>query len=262
MKKYSLLLLPILTGFIFTACDSECCGPVEAKPAPAPQPEPQRNVKPTAKIDNFGANAVKECTPGETVTLTNNSTDPDNNLDNTTVTWEGTINGTNTVACPNPGETTQVCLSVQDTEGLSDKTCITLKGKAVVNQTLPPLFELAPDNEKGAGYIKCIKLEDPDNIDSDGIENPYGKNKQIKEIYWNITYADGTGHDVTQTEWNNQEAAYPEGSCGKWIKHDDNSVPVKIKVKPVDDEGEEKTYEYTYTVDANGNGVVTFIKAE
>ena len=269
MKKYSLLLLPILTGFIFTACDSECCGPVEEKT----DPTPVRNVKPTAKINNLGENGILECTPGETVTLTNNSTDPDNNLDNTTVSWEGTINGTNTVACPNPGETTQVCLSVKDTEGESDKTCITLKGKTTpVAQATPPVSIIEVKKIYSDGIdISCEKVHDTDTLHLHPEDAPflYGSNtpKDIKEVTWVYTYkyADGTiepGYDKaqkTQTEYNTEQGKDP-GYCVKWFHtKDKNGNPIgtiEFEVTALDDDRQTTTVNYIYQVIDEQNGTL------
>lgn len=245
MKKYAMTLLPFIAVAFLTGCDSNCCGNPEVKKTSS---SPNNNP-PVAKIGNYADNTVIECTPGETIQLTNNSSDPDNNLDNTQTVWN-TTDGTGNVTCPADGQTLQVCLTVTDQEGMNDQSCVTLKGQTL-SQLQPPYIELQRGfkDYDSIGFVECKEIKDQDTVDSNNQDDPYGSDKAIKEIYWKIIYNDNSIHNISQTDWNNQDPKFSNGDCGKWL--DDSKLPATIVVTPVDDDDQNKTF--TYRMDVNGD---------
>lgn len=256
MKKYALTLLPFVAVAFFTGCDSNCCGEPTVKKKNTQDPQ---NNPPVAKIGNYADNAVIECTPGETVQLANNSSDPDNNLDTTQTVWN-TTDGTGNVTCPADGQTLQVCLTATDQGGLNDRSCVTLKGKAVTPQTQPPVAKILLGASTGDGqYLDCSQVHDTDTLHTYPNQGPYlyGNNnpKDIKEITWEYTYyADANTvqsgpHTKTQTAYN-QDEGLPAGTCKKWF-HNANVHHLDLKVTVVDDDQETNTTEYTLDFTAN-----------
>ncbi len=249
MKRYSLILLPVLLGVLISGCDSQCCSKVESTPA-------VDNKAPIAKMVLNGTQANGECTPGDAITLTPQSTDSDGTVTDNIWKVDGTVVGNTTVTCPDDGKTKTICLTAVDNDGKqSPQVCKTLTGKAVQAQILPPVSKIIKGANTGDGqFLDCTQVHDQDTIDTDGVENLYGSDKAIKEVIWTYTYnkADGTqdGPNVkTQTEYNTDEGN-PAGFCKKWF-HTNDVNTIDFSIKTIDDDDQTTTTDYVYDV-ANG----------
>lgn len=262
MKIITFSLVSSLAVLLISGCDSDCCMDVQPEVA---------NIPPTPiiQLDGQPVGSTLTCDPTENgvITLTAASTDSDGQVIDNIWKVGNTEVQNGVVECPNPGESKQICLIAVDNNNLDNQTCFILIGKSGTPpeeepSTLPPYIELKKGfkDHNDAGFIGCKEIHDEDNIDSDNKENPYGTDHAIEEIYWDITYADGTPHDpnpITQTLWNGTDPLFNEGDCGKWVQHTGAKIPVTIKVTPIDDEGEKMTYEYI--MDQTGN--LKFIKS-
>jgi len=267
MKKYSLLLLPLLIGFVFNACESNCCGPVEeTTPPPPPQPD---LVAPTVNELNLnGIDANNECTPGETINITADTSDTDGTVTDTIWKIDGQEVANPTTTCPDDGQTRTICAIAVDNDGLkSDEKCVTITGKAeAVAQPTPPLalvtFNKDVDTTGDNGiFLHCEDMHDTDDIHLYPNDGPYlyGSNdpKDIKEVIWQYTYKypDGTlendPHEMTQTAYNEQENKEP-GSCVKWFHTQDaqgNPLgTILFEVTALDDDDQATTTNYIYDI--------------
>jgi len=263
MKKFSIMLLPLLvgTGLFVNGCDSSCCGPVPEK-VQKNNSDPQPNLEPPKAaiiLEGSSVTANGECTPNERIVLQPASTDKDGTIQQNIWKIDGQVVGNTEVICPNPNETKTICLTAVDNDGLkSGEVCKTLTGKAVQTtpQATPPAVIIESVNPPGDTiFMSCEKVHDTDTLHLHPEDAPflYGSNtpKDIKEITWTYTYhnTDGTVSgptSLTMTEYNLQENK-PAGSCQKYfhragVDHIDYTITVR------DDDRQESTKSYTYNI--------------
>ncbi len=249
MQKYQLTLLSVLTAlFIFNGCDSSCCQDVKDKIAPTPViTQNGQKINGTITCDNAEV---------QTITLAAASQDSDGEVTQNIWTEDGNPINDGIVQCPPAGQTKEVCLTAVDNDNLENQTCITIKGidtTPPAPQLKPPVSIIEKGEDTGDGiYMDCSKVHDQDTIDSDGVTNPYGTDKAIKEVTWTYTYYtdDNTvseGPNVkTQTAYNDAEDL-PEETCKKWF-HTTNIFKIVFSIETLDDDNQTTTSQYTYHV--------------
>ncbi len=249
MKKYSLILLPVLLGVWISGCDSQCCSKVE----PAVD-----NKAPVALINLNGIQVNGECTPGINITLTPGSTDSDGSVTDNIWKVDGTEVGNTTVTCPDAGTTKNICLTAVDNDGKkSQEVCKTITGKAQqVTQATPPASIIKKGTTFNDGQeFTCDKVHDTDTIHT--YPNDiylYGSNtpKDIKEITWKYTYhnTDGSVNTNTKTQSQyNQDEGKDAGYCTKWF-HTDDVKTIDFTITTVDDDQQTTATNYTFDVGA------------
>ncbi len=260
MKKYSLLLLPLLAGIVLVGCEDACCLDDTVN-----DPQPKTQHPPVAKIllNGVEIGAAAECTPGEAITLTPASTDSDGSVIDNIWKIDGAEVSNATIVCPDDKQKKTVCLSAMDNDGLYSKEqkCVTFTAKATPvtppqPTTTPPLSIVEKGELTGADgiFFDCSKVKDTDTIHTYPNDTYlYGSNtpKDIKEVTWNYTYykADGTIEDgpntKTQSDYN-AAGGHAPGTCKKWFHLDNGVAKIEFSVTTIDDDQESNTTNYSY----------------
>ncbi len=207
---------------------------------------PAVNQKPVARITEFPTT----CDAGDTLNVSGTTSSDDSAV--SSYTWTPASIGTGasgTITCPASGSM-EVCLTVTDngTPPLdSDRVCKSVTVNAPL--TLPPIARLSATGNIANGFdINCTEIRDQDTIDTDGVVNPYGTDSAIKEIHWDVFYADGTSTDWNQTAFNTLNS-WTAGTCGKWIYGNrGDAILTSVQITPVDDEDDNQTYIYDLNV--------------
>ncbi len=256
MKKYSLLLLPLLIGFVFNACDSECCGPVEETTPPPPQPD---LVAPTVNELNLnGIDANNECTPGETINITADTSDTDGTVTDTIWKIDGQEVANPTTTCPDDGQTRTICAIAVDNDGLkSDEKCVIITGKAAEPELKNPTAIITPGEcsssdagDNTARWFACGDSHDNDDIDPTPDIGRTDTN--IYKCEWEISVVtddDTIAHPLTYVTFLEDGGIAPDSTAvePKWIGQEGNYKIIKLTV--TDDDGQQDTvikkYDYT-----------------